>query len=100
MANHPDKTLRSEEKKRQMRNRIRRIAGQVRGVERMIEEDQYCVDILRQLAAVRSALHSLGMVILGDHIQGCVADAIRGQGEMEAEWAQKELVEVLKTYIK
>ncbi|MFO8061061.1 MAG: metal-sensitive transcriptional regulator [Bacillota bacterium] len=100
MSDHPGTTERDERKKRELRNRIRRIEGQVRGVERMISEDRYCVDILRQLAAVRSALHSLAMVILSDHVQGCVADAIRGEGKMGAEEAQRELIEVLKTYIK
>ncbi len=93
-------TERDVQKKTELRNRIRRIEGQVRGLERMISEDRYCVDILRQLAAVRSALHSLAMIILSDHVQGCVADAIRGEGKMEAEEAQKELIEVLRTYIR
>ncbi len=93
-------TERGDQKKIELRNRIRRIEGQVRGVEKMIFEDRYCVDVLRQLAAVRSALHSLAMIILGDHVQGCVTDAIKGEGKMDAEEAQRELIEVLKTYIK
>ncbi|MBE3590354.1 MAG: metal-sensitive transcriptional regulator [Firmicutes bacterium] len=62
--------------------RLRRIEGQVRGVQRMVEEDRYCVDILVQLAAIRAALDEVGLVILADHTRGCVTDAIRsGDGE-------------------
>ncbi|MGH0029559.1 MAG: metal-sensitive transcriptional regulator [Myxococcota bacterium] len=56
--------------------RVRRIAGQVAGIERMIEQDRYCVDVLHQIAAVRGALDGLGKVILGSHVETCVADAI------------------------
>jgi DNA-binding FrmR family transcriptional regulator len=62
--------------------RLRRIEGQVRGVQRMVEEDRYCVDILVQLAAVRSALGAVGRSLLEDHVRGCVVDAVRhGDGE-------------------
>jgi DNA-binding FrmR family transcriptional regulator len=52
--------------------RVRRIAGQVGGVERMVEQDRYCVDILHQIAAVRSALDSLGVELLRRHLESCV----------------------------
>lgn len=55
--------------------RLRRIEGQVRGVHKMVEEDQYCVDILTQISAVVAGLRASGMVILEDHIRGCVIDA-------------------------
>lgn len=62
--------------------RLRRIEGQVRGVQRMVEEDRYCVDILVQLAAIRAALDEVGLMVLADHVRGCVADAVRrGDGE-------------------
>lgn len=100
MTGCSEMTERGDQKKIELRNRIRRVEGQVRGIEKMIFEDRYCIDVLRQLAAVRSALHSLAMIILSDHVQGCVTDAIRGEGKMDAEEAQRELIEVLKTYIK
>lgn len=81
-------------------NRIRRIAGQVGGVERMIQENRYCVDILLQISAVRSALHSLALLVLDDHLQVCVSRAMRGEGEVSAEQIQEELIEVLRTYIR
>ena len=55
--------------------RLRRIAGQVRGIERMIERREYCVDILQQTAALRAAVDSVALLILEDHVQGCVRTA-------------------------
>ena len=52
---------------------MRRVAGQVAGVQKMIDEDRYCVDILNQISAVRSALDALGVELLGNHIESCVA---------------------------
>lgn len=56
-------------------NRLRRIEGQVRGLERMIEEDTYCVDVLTQISAVTSALRSISLGLLDEHLRHCVADA-------------------------
>lgn len=58
--------------KAKIQNRLKRIAGQVAGVQRMVEEDRYCVDILTQVAAIRSALDAMGVELLTDHIEGCV----------------------------
>lgn len=55
--------------------RLRRMEGQVRGVQRMVEEDQYCVDVLTQLSSIIAASRSIGLVILEDHINGCVLNA-------------------------
>lgn len=55
--------------------RLRRIEGQVRGLERMIEEDTYCVDVLTQISAVTSALRSISLGLLDEHLRHCVADA-------------------------
>ncbi len=57
--------------------RLRRIEGQVRGIARMVEEDQYCIDILTQVAAVNKALHAVSMGLLEDHISHCVVGAAR-----------------------
>ena len=60
------------------RSRLRRIEGQVRGIERMIDEERYCIDILTQLHAVRAALKKVEDEVLKDHVEHCVHDAIRG----------------------
>ena len=55
--------------------RLRRIEGQVRGVGRMVEDDKYCIDILTQISAIISSTQSVGLLLLQDHIRGCVVDA-------------------------
>lgn len=58
--------------RKKVKSRINRIAGQVTGIQRMVEEDRYCVDILNQISAVRSALDALGIELLGKHLEGCI----------------------------
>jgi len=60
--------------------RLKNIEGQVRGLEKMVEEEQYCVSILTQISAVRAALKSVGMLILRRHIETCVTEAIQAGG--------------------
>ncbi len=55
-------------------NRLKRIEGQVRGVGRMVEEDKYCIDVLTQISASMSSLRSVGLLVLQDHIRGCVVN--------------------------
>jgi CsoR family transcriptional regulator, copper-sensing transcriptional repressor len=61
--------------------RLRRIAGQVNGVERMVEEERYCIDILTQISAVRSALDRVAIAVLDDHARHCVVAASAGKRE-------------------
>lgn len=61
--------------------RLRRIEGQVRGIHRMVDEDEYCIDILTQVAAVKSALQTVAVGLVEDHLGHCVRDAIVGAGE-------------------
>lgn len=60
--------------------RLRRIEGQVRGLERMVDEEKYCIDILTQISALKSALDGVAMGLLDDHMQHCVLDAARSGG--------------------
>jgi len=61
--------------------RLRRVEGQVRGLQRMVEEDKYCIDILTQISAVTSALESVALGLLEQHLGHCVADAIAEGGD-------------------
>ena len=61
-----------DKSRKDIRTRANRIAGQVTGIQRMIDEDRYCVDILNQIAAARSALDSLGIKLLSSHLESCV----------------------------
>lgn len=72
--------------------RLRRIEGQVRGIQRMVDEDRYCVDILIQIAAVKAAVDKVASGLLEGHVRGCVAKAItEGHGDL----AVSELMEVV-----
>ena len=81
--------------KEALTRRLHRIEGQVRGIERMIEEDRYCIDILTQIGAVTTALESLGFQILDAHVQHCVAGALAsGDAEAAAEKSEELLAAV------
>ena len=71
------KKERDEKEYKDLLNRLRRIEGQVRGVEKMVENDAYCVDILTQVSAITAALNSFNKVLLANHIRTCVAEDIR-----------------------
>lgn len=68
---------RTEKEKRELMNRLKRIEGQVRGVENMLDNNVYCTDIITQVAAINAALNSFNKVLLAEHIKTCVADNIR-----------------------
>ena len=69
--------------KKDFQDRLRRIEGQVRGIQRMVEEDQYCIDVLTQVNSATSALKSVGMGLLDEHVRHCVKESI-GTGEGDA----------------
>jgi len=72
--------------KKGLQDRLRRIEGQVRGLQRMVDEDQYCIDILTQLSSVQAALRGVGMGLLDDHVRHCVRESIeQGEGEQKVE---------------
>jgi DNA-binding FrmR family transcriptional regulator len=73
-------------KKKELQNRLRRIEGQVRGLQRMVEEDTYCIDILTQVNSVTAALKAVGIGLLDDHVRHCVKDSIEaGTGDQKVE---------------
>ncbi len=72
---------REEKEKRDLQNRLKRIEGQVRGIQGMLEDERYCVDILTQVMAVQSALNSFNKVLLSNHIKSCVVEEIQNGRE-------------------
>jgi Cu+-exporting ATPase len=80
--------------------RLRRIEGQVRGLERMVTDDRYCIDILTQIAAVRTALDQVGARLLEDHVTHCVSDAIASGDERAAEEKTSELLATVQRFMK
>jgi CsoR family transcriptional regulator, copper-sensing transcriptional repressor len=77
-------------------NRLNRIAGQVRGIGQMVEDGRYCIDILTQIQAVRSALAKVESEVLKDHAATCVADAIASGNEADQREKFNELVELME----
>ena len=78
--------------------RLHRIEGQVRGIERMVEEDRYCIDVLTQIGAVTTALESLAFKILDGHVNHCVAGALASGDPDVAEEKSKELLEAVHRF--
>ena len=69
-----------EKNKLDVRHRLRRIEGQVRGLQRMVDEDTYCIDVLTQISAATKALQAVALALLEDHLNHCVADALTEGG--------------------
>jgi DNA-binding FrmR family transcriptional regulator len=67
--------------KEAVRKRLRRVEGQVRGVQRMVDEDRYCIEILEQVSAATRALQAVALELLDDHLAHCVSDAVRKGGD-------------------
>jgi DNA-binding FrmR family transcriptional regulator len=78
--------------------RLRRIEGQVRGIERMVEDDRYCVDILTQIAAVETALEAVASKVLEDHVTHCVAGALASGDEEAARVKTDELLAAVNRF--
>ncbi|MDO9574722.1 MAG: metal-sensitive transcriptional regulator [Candidatus Contubernalis sp.] len=86
-----------ESKKESLFNRLNRIEGQVKGVSRMIKEEKYCSEVLIQIAAIRSALHSVGVQMIKDHLSHCLDTAIE---ENRKDEFVEELGELFARYLK
>ena len=88
------------DKRKRLQDRVRRIGGQVAGIERMMTEDRYCVDILTQIAAARSALDTLGVELLANHLESCVLNhGGADEHECARPMTQEQLVEEVRTVI-
>jgi CsoR family transcriptional regulator, copper-sensing transcriptional repressor len=84
--------------KAKVQGRLRRIEGQVQGLQRMIADEAYCVDILLQISAVQGALEQVQKLLLGRHIESCVADALRSGTRGERQRTIDELVDVFARF--
>lgn len=83
--------------RQEIATRLKRIEGQVAGIRRMCEEERYCIDVLDQLSAARAGLEATALLVLEDHVDGCVKDALgRGGGEAEA----AELVSAVRRFVR
>lgn len=88
----------SERKEDHLR-RLRRVEGQLRGLQRMVSEDVYCIDVLTQVSAATKALHSFALELLEEHMAGCVVDAAR-TGDDEAQAKVREAADAIARLVK
>jgi len=70
--------------KDKLQARLRRVEGQIRGLQRLVDEDAYCIDVLTQISAVNAALRGVAVLLLDDHLRHCVRDAVRSESEGDA----------------
>lgn len=86
----------SQETKEKVETRLNRVAGQVSGIQRMVEDDRYCIDVLMQISAVRAALAKVGKLLLESHIQTCVTGAFESDDADDRAAKIEELVRVFE----
>lgn len=84
------------DQKRQTLNRLKSIEGHVRGIQRMVEDDTYCIDVIRQIHAVQKALEGVSSLVLENHLNTCVTTAVRGADAGERERVIGEIVSVFQ----
>lgn len=83
-------------RKTDVMRRLKSIAGHLRGIEKMLEEDAYCIDVINQIQAVQAALNKVNVQILDDHLRGCLATAVRGDDASERERMLTEIAAVFE----
>ena len=89
-----------DEPRRRLASRLNRISGQISGIQRMLDEDRYCVDILHQIAAARRALDALGIELLTSHVESCVmGHGTESEHDCAKPMSREQLVEEVKTVL-
>jgi DNA-binding FrmR family transcriptional regulator len=91
---------RSNMKNQQALDRLKTIEGHIKGVEKMVESEQYCIDIIRQIQAIQAALNKVNAMILDNHLNSCLITAVRGDDPDERERVLKEVAEVYEAATK
>jgi len=89
-----------EKKKVELLRRLKSISGHIRGIEKMVEEDTYCIDVIGQIQAVQAALNKVNVQILDDHLHSCVVTAVRGDNANERERMLGEIASVFEKSVK
>jgi len=96
-AQMEEKRLSKTNDKEAIIKRLKRIEGQVKGIQKMVEDDRYCVDILTQISAIRSAINKVGSIILENHMKGCVSQSIK---KGDSEEMINELMKTIDKFVK
>lgn len=95
-----EKKLSKSNDKEALNRRLKRIEGQVKGIQKMIDEDRYCVDVLVQISAIRSAINKVGSIVLENHIKGCVSESLKHDDEQTSEDMIAELMDTVNKFTK
>ena len=80
--------------------RLKTVEGHIRGVHKMVEEDAYCIDVIRQIHAIQSALSKISINILDNHLNSCLISAVRGDDQIEQDRVLKEIIDVFEAATK
>lgn len=99
LPNPPGRGIPMKEKITNLR-RLQTIEGHIRGVKRMVEEEAYCIDVIRQINAIQSALNKISINILETHLNSCLISAVRGEDHEDTERVLQEIVEVFEAATK
>lgn len=94
-----DKKLSANNDKEALIKRLKRIEGQVKGIQNMVKEERYCVDILIQISAIKSAINKVGTIILENHIKGCVTNSIKSE-DIDSDNTIQELMDTIIKFTK
>ena len=87
-------------KKQDNLRRLKTVEGHIRGVQRMVEDDAYCIDIIRQIHAIQSALNKISLNILDNHLNSCLISAVRGEDQEEQDRVLQEIIDVFEAVAK
>jgi DNA-binding FrmR family transcriptional regulator len=98
MSNTTTETRSYASSREALTKRLHRIEGQVRGIERMVEDERYCIDILTQISAVNTALEALALKLLEDHVTQCIDDALDAGDPEAAEEKTRELLDAVQRF--
>lgn len=88
------------ETRERVAKRLNRIEGQIRGIQKMVEEARYCPDIMTQIASVHAALRGVGRVLMRSHLQHCVTDALRSEDPVAADRAYDEVMDLMYRHVR
>jgi DNA-binding FrmR family transcriptional regulator len=88
------------EQKEDVLRRLNRIEGQIKGLKRLVEEDTYCVDVMTQISSIHEALRGAGKILMRNHLQHCVTDALRDGDDARAEKTYQEMMDLIYKFAK
>jgi DNA-binding FrmR family transcriptional regulator len=95
-----EKKLSKANDKEALIRRLKRIEGQVKGIQKMVDEERYCVDVLVQISAIRSAINKVGTIILENHVKGCVSQSLKNGDDESTEVMINELISTIDKFTK